>query len=47
MKAWFKAVLARFAIWRAENARAHAQARVSPCCSAPPPGAGKSVGNKT
>lgn len=33
--------LAAFRAWKAANARAHAQAPTLPCCSAPPPGAGR------
>lgn len=38
---WLKSNWAAFQQWCAENRKAHEKAPVSPCCSAPPPGAGK------
>ncbi|WP_170942901.1 hypothetical protein [Candidatus Dactylopiibacterium carminicum] len=43
MIAWLKKLYQRYRAWCAENLRAHEAAKPSPCCSAPPPGAGKDV----
>jgi hypothetical protein len=34
-------LIAAFRAWMQANAEAHAKAPERPCCSAPPPGAGK------
>ena len=40
MNDWLKRTWQAFRAWCRENERAHRNAPVSPCCSAPPPGAG-------
>lgn len=41
MRNWFSTLRRQFAAWRERNALAHANAPSSPCCSAPPAGAGE------
>ncbi|MBC9070668.1 hypothetical protein IAI53_01690 [Thauera sp. CAU 1555] len=41
MNDWLKRTWQAFRAWCRENEQAHRNAPVSPCCSAPPPGAGQ------
>ncbi|MBU3909688.1 MAG: hypothetical protein KKF85_14670 [Gammaproteobacteria bacterium] len=43
MLLWLKHLRDSFRAWRKRNAAAHAGAKPSACCSAPPPGAGSST----